>query len=58
MSDAELAAAALQQTKAMGCLCKPDVELDRDPDEPLLVHANVFHDAWCPLYMSRKRGSN
>lgn len=58
MTDEEATAAAYTQAKLMGCMCKPDIELERDPEEPLFIHANVYHDGWCPLYMSRKRSAN
>ena len=45
--------------KAGGCLCKPDITIDRpDPAEPLFVYATASHDTWCPLYMARQRKNN
>lgn len=50
--------AARVAVKAQGCMCRPDITISDDQDEPLLKHADVHHAPWCPLLLARNRRNN
>lgn len=59
MTDDEATAAAHRICKSQGCLCRPDITVERpDPEVPNYMHVTVAHDSWCPLYASRQAAFN
>lgn len=59
MTDDEITATVYSHCKAKGCLCRPEIVVDRpDPTVPNYIKAEVAHDSWCPLYASRQAAFN